>query len=62
MDELKAMLKYMVGHNAAHAKETADLALQLEQTKPEVYEVIKEAVALYEEGNEKLAKALEALN
>ena len=26
MEELVALMKYMVGHNAAHAKELADLA------------------------------------
>ena len=30
MEELVALMKYMVGHNAAHAKELADLAAQLE--------------------------------
>ena len=29
MEELLALMKYMVGHNAAHAKELADLAAQL---------------------------------
>ena len=29
MEELLALMKYMVGHNAAHARELADLALLL---------------------------------
>ena len=33
MEELMALMKYMVGHNAAHAQELAELAEQLEQTK-----------------------------
>ena len=31
MEELVALMKYMVGHNAAHAKELADLAAKLDQ-------------------------------
>ena len=31
MEELVALRKYMVGHNAAHAKELADLAVQLQK-------------------------------
>ena len=30
MEELVALMKYMVGHNAAHAKELADLAAKLD--------------------------------
>ena len=30
MEELVALMKYMVGHNAAHAKELAELACKLE--------------------------------
>ena len=30
MEELVALMKYMVGHNAAHAHELADLAKQFE--------------------------------
>ena len=31
MDELMALMKYMVGHNAAHARELADLAFKLDE-------------------------------
>ena len=31
MDELVALMKYMTGHNAAHAKELADLANKLDE-------------------------------
>ena len=31
MDELLALMKYMTGHNAAHAKELADLANKLDE-------------------------------
>ena len=31
MEELMALMQYMVGHNAAHARELADLAVQLDQ-------------------------------
>lgn len=31
MEELTALMKYMVGHNAAHAKELADLAGKLDE-------------------------------
>ena len=31
MEELTALMKYMVGHNAAHAKELAELAKKLEE-------------------------------
>ena len=31
MEELMALMQYMVGHNAAHARELADLAIQLEK-------------------------------
>ena len=32
LEELMALMKYMVGHNAAHAKELADLASKLQET------------------------------
>ena len=31
MEELMALMKYMASHNAAHARELADLAIQLER-------------------------------
>ena len=35
MDELLALMKYMVGHNAAHARELAELAAQLKDAAGE---------------------------
>ena len=61
IEELTAMLKYMVGHNASHVKETQELAEQLKDEKPEVYAMINDAVADFESGNAILAKALDAL-
>lgn len=52
------MLKYMVGHNAAHARETQELAEQLKAESPAVYEKIESAVKDFEAGNDKLADAL----
>ena len=57
-EELVAMLKYMVGHNASHVRETQELAEQLKAESPAVYEKIVEAVAVFEDGNSKLADAL----
>ncbi len=62
MEELLAMLKYMVGHNASHVQETKDLAVQLKEERPEIYEKISAAVAEFENGNALLAEALEELN
>lgn len=58
-EELIAMLKYMVGHNAAHVQETKELAEQLKEENPGAYEKIAEAVAQYEKGNVLLKEALE---
>lgn len=61
-EELMALMKYMVGHNAAHAKELADLALQLEKTGNRVaYEQVMAAVSDFEKGNMRLSMVLAAL-
>ena len=61
-EQLIALMKYMVGHNAAHTKELADLASQLEQTGQQgAVEKVKVAVSAFEQGNEKLAEALKEL-
>ena len=57
-EELVAMLKYMVGHNASHVQETKNLAEQLRGDYPAVYEKIAAAVSLFEQGNAGLADAL----
>ena len=61
-EELMALMKYMVGHNAAHAKDLADLALQLEKTGNRVaYEQVMAAVSDFEKGNMRLSMVLAAL-
>ena len=62
MEELTALMKYMVGHNAAHAKELADLASKLQETgNPMAYEQVLAAVSDFEKGNMRLAMVLAAL-
>ena len=59
MDELLALMKYMVGHNAAHAKELADLAVKLDEAGSHAsYHKVMDAVACFEKGNEMLAEVL----
>ena len=62
MDELMALMKYMVGHNAAHAKELADLAIQLEKAGSRTaYEQVMAAVSDFEKGNMRLSVVLSSL-
>ena len=62
MEELLALMKYMVGHNAAHAKELADLAAQLEQAGSHAaYEQVMAAVSDFEKGNMRLSVVLSSL-
>ncbi len=62
MEELVALMKYMVGHNAAHANELAALAQQLEQAGSHTaYEQVMAAVADFEKGNMRLSVVLSAL-
>ncbi|MGN0978586.1 MAG: hypothetical protein ACI4PH_11075 [Faecousia sp.] len=62
MEELLALMKYMVGHNAAHAKELSDLASQLKDTAgEEAYQKVMSAVADFDKGNEKISEALKEL-
>ena len=62
MEELTALMKYMVGHNAAHAKELADLAAQLEKTgNRAAYEQVMAAVSDFEKGNMRLSVVLQSL-
>ena len=59
MDELVALMKYMVGHNAAHAKELAELAVKLDEAGSHAaYHKVMDAVACFEKGNEMLAEVL----
>ena len=63
MEELMALMKYMVGHNASHAKELADLAGQLEKLGNRMaYEQVMAAVSDFEKGNMRLSVVLAALD
>ena len=62
MEELTALMKYMVGHNAAHAKELADLAGQLDKAgNHTAYEQVMTAVSDFEKGNMRLSVVLTSL-
>ena len=62
MEELTALMQYMVGHNAAHAKELADLAAQLEQAgNHTAFEQVMAAVSDFEKGNMRLSVVLQSL-
>ena len=63
MEELLTLMKYMVGHNAAHAKELADLAIQLEKAGSHAaYEQVMAAVSDFEKGNMRLSMVLAGLD
>lgn len=63
LEELMALMKYMVGHNAAHAKELADLAIQLEKAGSHTaYEQVMAAVSDFEKGNMRLSVVLSSLD
>ena len=62
MEELLALMKYLAGHNAAHAKELADLAIQLENAGSHAaYEQVMAAVSDFEKGNMRLSMVLASL-
>ncbi len=62
MEELTALMQYMVNHNAAHAKELADLAAQLEKIGNHVaYEQVMAAVSDFEKSNMRLSVVLASL-
>lgn len=61
--ELIALMKYMVGHNAAHANELAQLAGRLQEMGEGVaYDQVMQAVSDFEKGNMRLSTVLAALN
>lgn len=61
--ELIALMKYMVGHNASHANELAQLAKQLQDLgETTAYEQIMLAVSDFEKGNLRLSTVLAAMN
>ena len=63
MEELVALMKYMVGHNAAHAKELADLAAKLQDAGSRTaYEQVMAAVSDFEKGNMRLSMVRAALD
>ena len=60
--ELKALMKYMVGHNASHANELAQLAAKLKDLGEDTaYEQIMLAVPDFEKGNMRLSTVLAAM-
>ena len=62
MEELVALMKYMVGHNASHARELADLAAQLDKLgNRTAYEQVMAAVSDFEKGNMRLSVVLSSL-
>lgn len=62
MEELTALMKYMAGHNAAHARELAELANQLEKIGNHMaYEQVMAAVSDFEKGNLRLTAVLSSL-
>ena len=63
MEELVALMKYMVGHNAGHARELANLAAQLQQAgSPTAYEQVMAAVSDFEKGNMRLSMVLASMD
>lgn len=61
-DELIALIRYMVDHNAAHAHELEHLAAQIgEIGEQDACAKILNAVHSFEEGNRQLANVLEEL-
>jgi len=63
MEELVALMKYMVGHNTAHARELADLAEKLDKAgNHEAFEQVMAAVSDFEKGNLRLSAVLASLN
>ena len=62
MEELMALMQYMANHNAAHAKELADLASQLDKAGNRMaYEQVMAAVSDFEKGNLRLSVVLSSL-
>ncbi len=62
MEELMALMQYMVNHNASHARELAELAVQLEKAGSHTaYEQVMAAVSDFEKGNLRLSTVLASL-
>ncbi len=61
-EELVALMKYMVNHNAAHANELAELAKKLGDLGDKTaYEQVMLAVSDFEKGNLRLSTILAAM-
>ena len=62
MEELEALLEYLVKHNDDHAAEIEDLADRAKQLgNPEAYEQLTHGVELLRESNQWLRSALRML-
>ena len=62
MDEMMALMKFMVAHNEAHAEELAQLAQQLEEAgRRSAYRRVMDAVSYFDMGNATLAAVLDEL-
>ena len=62
MEELLALMNYMVGHNASHIRELANLAKQLDEIGQHVaYEQVLAAVSDFEKGNMRISTVLASL-
>ncbi len=63
MEELVALMKYMISHNASHARELAQLAQQLEKAGSHTaYEQVMAAVSDFEKGNLRLSAVMASLD
>ena len=63
MEELVALMKYMVSHNASHARELAELAMQLKKAGSDAaYEQVMAAVSDFEKGNLRLSAVMASLD
>ena len=63
MEELTALMKYMANHNAAHARELAALAVQLDKAgNHAAYEQVMAAVSDFEKGNLRLSAVLASMD
>ncbi len=62
LEEMAALMKYMVSHNDAHAQELAELASQLKAAgKEKIFRQIMHAVADFDAANAQLGAALDQL-
>lgn len=63
MEELTALMKYMANHNAAHARELAALAVQLDKAgNHAAFEQVMAAVSDFEKGNLRLSAVLASMD